>query len=398
MKKLISITLSLMLCFSLLTSIPALAGDNITVTLNGKTLTFDVPPQIISGSTMVPMRAIFEALGATVEWDATTKTITAKQGTKGVRLVVGSHSILTFTYDDSGNIINDNTKSITLGIPATIVNNRTLVPIRAISEGLGADVKWNGTTKTVTITSNISPTSTTKDATQEELIVATNAEFPPYEYVTEKGIVGQYDGIDIAIMKEVAQKLNRKLVIRDMEFDSIIPVVESGKADIAIAGITVTDERKYCLDFSDTYFTAFQTILVKNDNVDVKNVDSLKGKTVGVETGYTADVCLSEVEKSKNITVMRYTKNSGAVEDLKNGKLDAVVMDSPTANSFIGQDPTLKGVADNGFFQKEDYAMFVKKGNTELLNEVNAALKELKDSGRIDEIAKEVGDRLASTE
>jgi len=240
-------------------------------------------------------------------------------------------------------------------------------------------------------------TSETKSS-QKELVVATNAQFPPFEYITEKGIVGKYDGIDIAIMKEIAKKLDRKLVISDMEFDSIIPAVASGKADIAVAGMSVTPERQDSLDFTDTYYTALQTILVKNDNTAIKDVDSLKGKTVGVVTGYTGDLSLSEAEKSKNITIKRYTKGIDAVQELKNGKLDAVIVDSPTADSFIKKNAELKGIADNKFFAKEEYAMGFKKSNTELLNQVNAALKEMKKSGRIDEIAKEVGERLAKAE
>lgn len=249
-------------------------------------------------------------------------------------------------------------------------------------------------------------TTTTGDAkkasdsssTQKELVVATNAEFPPFEFVSQKGVVDKYDGIDIAIMKEVAKKLNRKLVISDMKFDSVIGAVVSGKADIAVAGLSVTPDRKENLDFSVNYYTALQTILVQKDNTAVKDVDSLKGKTVGVATSYTGDIDLSEVEKSKNITIKRYSKGIDAVQDLKNGKLDAVVIDSPTAKSFIKQNTDLKGVADNKFFAKEEYAMGVKKGNSELLKQVDDVLKEMKSSGRIDAIAKEVGERMAAAE
>ena len=228
----------------------------------------------------------------------------------------------------------------------------------------------------------------------KELVVATNAEFPPFEFVSQNGIVGKYDGIDIEIMKEVAEKLGRKLVISDMEFDSVIPSVASGKADIAVAGMTVTDDRKANVDFTETYFTALQTILVKKDNTTVTNVKSLTGKTVGVATGYTGDLDLSKVEKSENITIKRYTNGLDAAQDLKNGKLDAVVIDSPTAESFLKQNSDLKGISDNDFFQKEEYAMGVKKGNTALLKQVNSVLSEMKKSGRIDAITKEVGERM----
>jgi len=181
MKKLISMTLSIVLCFSLLTGMSVLANDDITVTLDGKALTFDVAPQIIGGSTMVPMRAIFEALGATVNWDAATKSITAKQGTKGVKLIVDSPIFMTFTYDASGDVVDNSTKAITIGALPTIVNNRTLVPVRAVSEGLGADVKWDGTTRTVTITSSKADATKTDASTTGSAVKSNVAKYAGYD-------------------------------------------------------------------------------------------------------------------------------------------------------------------------------------------------------------------------
>ena len=143
--------------------------------------------------------------------------------------------------------------------------------------------------------------SGTEDGEKEKLVIATNAEFPPFEFVVEKdkGIVGEYDGIDIVLMKEIADKLDMELEVSNMMFDSIIGAVSSGKADLAVAGMTVDEERLESLDFTDTYWSAVQTILVSKDNTDITNVDSLSGKTVGVVTGYTGDTALSEIEAYK---------------------------------------------------------------------------------------------------
>lgn len=227
-----------------------------------------------------------------------------------------------------------------------------------------------------------------------KLIMATNAEFPPFEFVATdgNGICGEFDGIDVAIASEIAKDMGATLEVSNMDFNSIIPAVKAGKADIGIAGMTVKPDRLENVDFSDPYWIAVQTILVNNENTDITNVETLKGKKVGVVTGYTGDLALSEVE---GIELSRYQRGIDAVQDLKNGKLDAAVIDSPTAASFIAKNPELKGVTDDTFFETEEYAVAIKKGNTELLEKVNATIKRLNDSGEIAKISEDVDGRLA---
>ncbi len=226
-----------------------------------------------------------------------------------------------------------------------------------------------------------------------KLIMATNAEFPPFEFVTTeaKGTVGKFDGIDVVIANEIAKAMGKELEITNITFESILPALASGKADMGVAGMTVKPDRLENADFSDPYWVAVQTILVKKDNTDITNVESLKGKTVGVVTGYTGDLALQEVE---GIELKRYQKGVDVVLDLKNGRIDAGVIDSPTAKSFIDKNSDIKGVSDDAFFETEEYAVAVKKGNTELLEEINKVIKELKASGRIEEIAAEVDARM----
>ncbi len=228
-----------------------------------------------------------------------------------------------------------------------------------------------------------------------KLIMATNAEFPPFEFIAAdgNGICGEFDGIDVAIANEIAKDAGATLEVSNMDFNSIIPAVQAGKADMGIAGMTVKPDRLENVDFSDPYWVAVQTILVKNDNADITNVETLKGKKVGVVTGYTGDLALSEVE---GIELSRYQRGIDAVQDLKNGKIDAAVIDSPTAASFIAKNPELKGVTDDTFFETEEYAVAIKKGNTELLEKVNATIKRLNDSGEIAKISEEIDGKLAN--
>ena len=235
---------------------------------------------------------------------------------------------------------------------------------------------------------------TANNGESAKLVMATNAEFPPFEFIAAdgKGICNEFDGIDIAIAAEIAKDMGVELEVSNMDFNSIIPAVDAGKADIGIAGMTVTEDRLENVDFSEPYWVAVQTILVKEENTDITNVETLKGKKVGVVTGYTGDLTLSEIE---GIELARYQKGIDAVQDMINGKIDAAVIDSPTAASFIAKNPGIKGIEDDSVFEKEEYAVAIKKGNSELLEKVNATIKRLTDEGKIAAISAEVDERLA---
>lgn len=209
-----------------------------------------------------------------------------------------------------------------------------------------------------------------------KLIVSTNAEFPPYEYYDANEIVG----IDIEIAQAIADKLGLELEVKDGAFDAIIAEVVSGKADIGIAGMTVTDERKQNVDFSDSYATGTQVIIVKGDS-EIKSAADLEGKSIGVQLGTTGDIMATDIKDSK---VEQYNKGMDAVQALSQGKIDAVIIDSEPAKFYEKEVSGLK-ILDEAF-AVEDYAIALKKGNTALQSKINEALKELKAEGKIDEI------------
>lgn len=209
------------------------------------------------------------------------------------------------------------------------------------------------------------------------LIMATNAEFPPYEYHEGKDIVG----IDVEIAKAVAEQMGAKFEVSDMAFDAIISAVDSGKADFGAAGMTVTEDRKKNVDFSDTYATSVQSVIV-SENSDIKSIDDLKGKKIGVQQGTTGDIYATK-DYGKD-AVQPFPKGVDAVLALGAGKVDAVIIDGNTAKAFVADQKGLK-LLDSAYAE-EEYAICVKKGNTELRDGINAALKELKASGKLDEI------------
>lgn len=208
------------------------------------------------------------------------------------------------------------------------------------------------------------------------LVMGTNAEFPPYEYYEDGDIVG----IDVEIAKAIADKLGMELQIEDMFFDAIIPAVTSGKADFGAAGMTVTEERQRSVEFTDTYANSNQVAIVKEDS-DITGSDALAGKIIGVQLGTTGDALATEI---KDATVERYNKGLEAVQSLTQGKIDAVVIDQATAEAFVKKTEGIKILEEK--MSEEEYAIAIKKGNMELVEKMNEAIKELKEEGKIDEI------------
>ncbi len=209
------------------------------------------------------------------------------------------------------------------------------------------------------------------------LTMATNAEFPPYEFYENDKIVG----IDAEIADAIAKKLGLELKIEDMKFDSILTSVQSGGVDIGVAGLTVTDERKENVDFSSSYATGVQSVIVKTGS-DVKSIDDLKGKKIGVQLATTGDIYASDDYGDDN--VVKYNKGADAVLALVGGEVDAVIIDDQPAKVFVQQNTGLE-ILDTEYIT-EEYAIAVSKKNKALTDAINIALEELIADGTIDEI------------
>ena len=239
------------------------------------------------------------------------------------------------------------------------------------------------------------------------LVMATNAAFPPYEYKDGDKIVG----IDAEIAQAIAEKLGMTLQIEDVDFGAVLTGVEQGKYDMGMAGITVTDERKEKMDFSKTYATGIQVIIVK-DGSEIKSLDDIfvfddKGDPtalknpdvlVGVQQDTTGDIYssdaiakwgfndLNEDGSAKTDRVKRYKTGAEAIEALKSDKVDMVIIDNEPAKSFVKANEGIHILEGDNEYAVEDYAICVKKGDTELLEKINKALDELKADGTIAKI------------
>ena len=209
-----------------------------------------------------------------------------------------------------------------------------------------------------------------------KLIMVTEAGFAPYEYYSNGEIVG----VDVDIAKEIAASMGKELVIKDIAFDSIINEVKTGKADFGAAGISYNEERAKNVDFTINYSTSKQVVIVKNDS-GITNIGDINGKKIAVQLGSIADTYVSSTYK--DASVVRQKKYLAAIEDLNTGKVDCVVMDLLPAEQILKTNSGLKIL--DGALVEDSYGMIVKKGNKELLNNINKVLEKLKNEGKIDE-------------
>ncbi len=240
---------------------------------------------------------------------------------------------------------------------------------------------------------------------EDKLVMATNAAFPPYEFKDGD----KFAGIDVEIAQAIAEKLGMELEIVDVEFGAVLTGVAEGKYDMGMAGITVTDERKQSMDFSNTYATGVQVIIVADGSPitsldDLYNFDAETGDPVslknpeikiGVQQDTTGDIYSSDAIAKwgfndlnadgsvKTDRVTRYKTGAEAVAALKQGKVNCVIIDQEPAKSFVAANEGIHILAGDNEYAIEDYAICVKKGNTELLDKINQALADLKADGTI---------------
>lgn len=216
-----------------------------------------------------------------------------------------------------------------------------------------------------------------------KLIVGTNAEFVPFEYVDDDGNI---DGFDIALMKEVGKKLDMEVVIENMEFKGLIGAIDSEKINVIAAGMTIDEERKQTCDFTDPYIQSKQVVIVKKGNTAITKEEDLKGKVIAVQEGTTGDFIATDDAGAKE--VLRFKKYLDAVKEVENGKADAVIIDSAPADKMVEANSNVEIVKDL-VMADEEYGIAVKKGNTELLEKINTAISELKADGTFDKLVDE---------
>ena len=220
--------------------------------------------------------------------------------------------------------------------------------------------------------------------TPGKLTMSTNAFFPPYEMVADDG---SFDGIDIEVAGAIAQKLGLELQVDDMGFDAALQAAQTGKSDMVMAGVTVTEERQAVMDFSNSYANGVQVVIVKEGS-PIQTVDDLaNANMIGCQMGTTGYIYCSDTPENGGFGedhVTPYDDGAAAVQALMNGQIDAVVIDNMPAQEYVAANPGLKIL--DGEFTNEDYAIGVAKGNTALLDAINGALEELTNDGTIQSI------------
>ena len=230
--------------------------------------------------------------------------------------------------------------------------------------------------------SNGDPAFTT--VTPGKLTMSTNASFPPYEMVADDG---SFEGIDIEVAGAIAEKLGLELQVDDMGFDAALQAAQTGKSDMVMAGVTVTEERQAVMDFSNSYANGVQVVIVKEDS-PIQTLDDLaNANMIGCQMGTTGYIYCSDTVENGGYGedhVTPYDDGAAAVQALVNGQIDAVVIDNMPAQEYVAANPGLR-ILDTEY-ANEDYAIGVAKGNTALLDAINGALEELTADGTIQSI------------
>lgn len=216
--------------------------------------------------------------------------------------------------------------------------------------------------------------------TPNKIVAATNANWPPFEYVNEK--TRQIEGFDIDLMNEVTKRAGIKVEYKNVDFEALLSGMATCKYDAAISSITITEERKQSIAFSDPYIIAGQVVVIRTDTTDIADKDNLTGKIVGAQTGTTG---AAEVNKIRNATLKTYDQIDLAYQDLIGRKINAVVSDNPVALAYVGRYSGQLKIAGN-IFTSEYYGIAICKTNPELLAKINSGLKSCIDEGLIDKL------------
>lgn len=276
-------------------------------------------------------------------------------------------------------------KVLSVLLAASLALGMTACGSTASSEAASEPAASESTASSEAASDATSDTASAEVTTVEpgKLIMSTNAAFPPYEMTADDG---SFEGIDVEIAGAIAEKLGLELQIDDMDFDAALLAAQTGKSDMVMAGVTVTEDRQTVMDFSDSYATGIQVVIVPEDS-DIASIDDMTGKMIGVQRGTTGDqYCSASVEDGgfgeENVT--RYDNGLTAVQALNNGQVDCVVIDNAPAQEFVAANPGLK-ILDTEY-ANEEYAIGVAKGNTQLLDAINTAIAELKADGTIQSI------------
>ena len=346
MKKILCLILGLVMSAGIFVTVSA--QEEIKIFLNGKEIVTDVPPQLINDRTMVPVRFIFEALGASVTWDEATSTA------KGYRMGIE----ISMTIDE--NVFYRNGKALALDSPAVVVNDRTLVPVRAIAESFNCKVAWEEDTNSVIITT-------------DEITFGICPDLPPFSYAKDGRIIGA----DIEIAVELADRMGLSPIFKVYKYEQLEEAVINEEVDFVISGISKTQEWLNSLNVTDSYYTS-KLIIVTNINSSV-DPTNLKGRKIGVLKDSVAETYVNF--DMDGFRVYSYGTVDELFDALKKVDIACVVGDENAlagmAEEFLVHDTT---------YAQEEFVICFKKGNSELTDKINAYLSEMKNDSTLDKI------------
>ncbi|MDD3364643.1 MAG: transporter substrate-binding domain-containing protein [Syntrophomonas sp.] len=341
----------------------ALNGTEVSVAVNGTLINFpDQKPYITEGRALIPVRFVSNALGAHVKWDDPQINIETQD--QSIVLIVDSKTATV------------NSSPISLDVPAAISGGRVMVPLRFVSQVLGAEVKWRQSDRSEQGDNNVGP---------KTWRVASETTYPPFEFFQN----GQYAGYDIDLIRAIGEAEGYDISIRPMGFDGLIPALQNGQADCVISAMSITHPRLQVVDASEPYFIDGLVVSVHKDNTNITGLEDLKGKKLGAEVGTTGMEACNDVKIMDPATEVKVFDSIGeAFMELEKGGVDAVISDWAITRYYCKTIGTKLKTLEDTFQPKtnEQYGIYVKKGNSNLLAMINDGLKKLKADGTMDQL------------
>ncbi|MDQ1914047.1 transporter substrate-binding domain-containing protein [Paenibacillus sp. GD4] len=344
--------------------------DHVHVTINKRPMHFEQPPILLNNTTMVPMRKIFEELGAEISWHENIQTVTGTRDNRKIQLHIGSTVAVV------------NGKYVILEQAPVVVKGNTMVPLRLVSEALGTQVNWDQQTRTVSIIGVSSPLMRPKSSlsvntfkNKGKIVIGTSAEYPPYEFYKIINGKASIIGSDIKIANRIARELGVSLEIKDMKFGELINALKNDEVDMVIASMSPTEERKKVVDFSNLYYVARQAIVVRaEERVKYMGLKDLSGTKISVQGESTQEYLVRKQLKNANIST--HNRISEVFSDLTNKRADAVVVSSDVAYAYINRNNNLFISPVQLVYEDFGSAIAFKKGTSpETIDGINQIIR-----------------------
>ena len=336
----------------------AFARQDIGLQVQGKLMATEPAPFIDGSRIMVPVREVAGNLGAEVTWDEEKQAVNIVKGEYQITLVIGQTQAVV------------NGETINLDAAPVIMAEKAMVPVRVLAEGLQVPVSWDGAARVVSLG-------------KSALVAGSSLDFPPFEYKEGNDIVG----FEIDLIKAIEEMWGEDIIIKDVSFDRLIPSLRSGEVDLIVSGITITEDRKKVIDFTEPYFVWSEMILSTKGADQDMGLGDLAGQKIAFQLGTTGQELVADLaEKYPDTQLLMFESLEEVWTAVEKGKADAAVISYPPTAHYLKNHPDNNLQMVGQIPSADSTGIAVRKGNQELLDKLNKSLKTLEENGTYDRL------------